>query len=239
LSDAQLELTRITAGYGHTTVIRDINISVPSGSVVAMLGANGAGKTTTLRVVAGLLRPSAGRVTLRDLDITALEPNARARRGLCLIPEGRGIFPSLTVAENLRLQQPTWVKDAQIVDAVFETFPILSERRSQPAGSMSGGQQQMLALARAWLAKPNVVLLDEVSLGLAPVVVDSIFSALRQLAATGVTLLLVEQYVHRALDLADYVLLLDRGSVAYFGPSSDLDDEHLAQTYLGAATETD
>jgi branched-chain amino acid transport system ATP-binding protein len=228
-----LELTGVTAGYGGATVLRDINVAVRPGVIDALLGPNGAGKTTLLRVAAGLLRPTDGVVLVRGVDVTAESPSRRARAGVCLIPEGRGIFRSLSVADNLRLQVPPWRRDAD-VDQALEAFPVLRDRLRQTAGTLSGGQQQMLALARCYLAKPAIVLLDEVSMGLAPRIVDEIFDALLSLAATGVALLLVEQYVSRALQMADTVHLLNRGSITFAGPSTDLDPATVMRGYLGA-----
>jgi branched-chain amino acid transport system ATP-binding protein len=199
-----LQLRAITAGYGRTTVLRDVGLVVPAGKVVALLGPNGAGKTTLLRACAGLLSPSDGQIALHGQEVTRLKPFQRTRLGLCLVPEGRGIFPNLSVKENLALQIPPWKKQGSIEPAL-EAFPILKERLSQTAGSMSGGQQQMLALSRCFLADPKVVLLDEVSIGLAPRIIDEIFQALDTLARAGVSLLLVEQYISRALHAADHL----------------------------------
>jgi branched-chain amino acid transport system ATP-binding protein len=228
-----LELTSVTAGYGAATVLRDIDLTVRAGVIDALLGPNGAGKTTLLRVASGLLRPTAGTVAVGGVDATTQPPSRRARAGVCMIPEGRGIFRSLSVAENLRLQVPPWRRDADLEPALA-AFPVLRDRMRQQAGTLSGGQQQMLALARCWLAEPTIVLLDEVSMGLAPRIVDEIFEALTALAATGVALLLVEQYVDRALQMADTVQLLSRGSIAFAGPSSDLDPATVMSGYLGA-----
>jgi branched-chain amino acid transport system ATP-binding protein len=227
-----LELVGVEAGYERATVLRDVNVSVPSGTILALLGPNGAGKTTLLRAAMGILKPSAGRILIDGKDVTKAAPNVRARAGLCHIPEGRGVFPSLTVRENLRIHVPSWLKDKS-TDAVLDVFPILRERLNQTAGTMSGGQQQMLALARSYLSKPRVVLLDEVSMGLAPKVVDEIFEMIHNLAATGVALVLVEQYVTRALDLAHNVVLLDRGTVAFDGPAHSLDQTAVLRGYLG------
>jgi branched-chain amino acid transport system ATP-binding protein len=226
-----LELVAVSAGYGRTTVLRGVTITVPAGKIVALLGPNGAGKTTLLRTAAGLVRPVSGTVHIGGTDVTDSAPNRRTRAGLCLVPEGRGIFRSLTVRENLRIQIPKWSQDVSI-DGVLGVFPILRERLSQTAGTMSGGQQQMLALARSYLSNPRVVLLDEVSMGLAPKVVDEIFDAIGQLASTGTALLLVEQYVNRAMKLADTVVLLDRGAVAFSGVPSELDQDDVLRGYL-------
>jgi branched-chain amino acid transport system ATP-binding protein len=227
-----LELDGVTAGYGRTTVLRDVSITVEPGSVTALLGPNGAGKTTLLRTAAGLLGPSAGQVKINGADHTKTRAHERARAGLCLIPEGRGIFPNLSVRENLVLQIPPWLKDASY-EAALEAFPILKERLSQRAGSLSGGQQQMLALSRPFLAGPRIVLLDEVSMGLAPRIIDEIFAALVKLSQTGVALLLVEQYVSRALNVSDHVYLLGRGAINFSGAPSQLDEAELTRQYVG------
>jgi branched-chain amino acid transport system ATP-binding protein len=228
-----LELAGITAGYGGTTVLRGVDVSVRSGTIDALLGPNGAGKTTLLRVAAGLLRPGTGSVTVAGADVTRSTPSMRARAGVCLIPEGRGIFRTLSVRDNLRLQVPPW-RRADGLDPALEAFPVLRDRLGAAAGTLSGGQQQMLSLARCYLSSPAVVLLDEVSMGLAPRIVDQIFEALLGLATTGVALLLVEQYVSRALEMADTVHLLSRGTIAFAGPSSGLDPDTVMRGYLGA-----
>jgi branched-chain amino acid transport system ATP-binding protein len=208
-----------------------VTLAVPPSSIVALLGPNGAGKTTLLRVASGLLRPASGEVSVQGVDLTSASATKRTRAGICHIPEGRGIWRSLSVRENLRLQVPPWADWG--VDAALEIFPILRDRLEQTAGTLSGGQQQMLALSRAYLAHPSVVLLDEVSMGLAPKVIEEIFEALGQLAKSGAALLLVEQYVTRALEMADRVVMVDRGSVAFDGVPGDLDEEAVLRGYLG------
>ena len=230
--DLALELRAVDAGYGATTVIHDVSIEVPRSSVVALLGPNGVGKTTTLRVAAGMLRPASGAVVIGGTEVNRTSPFQRARLGVCLIPEGRGIFRSLTVRENLELQVPPWRRNGTI-DAALGAFPVLGQRLQQVAGSLSGGQQQMLALSRAYLSAPKVVLLDEVSMGLAPVVVEAIFGSLRALASTGVSLVLVEQYVNRALEMADVAYLMARGGIVWTGPAAGLDTDALVNAYLG------
>jgi branched-chain amino acid transport system ATP-binding protein len=232
-SPPALAFEAVTAGYGRATVLHDVTLEVPSGAVVAMLGPNGAGKTTALRVAAGLLSPKSGSVVLDGKDVTRTRSHSRVHDGLCLIPEGRGIFPTLTVAENLRLQVPPGAS-ASNIDRVIEEFPVLGGRRNQVAGSLSGGEQQMLALARAYQSSPKVVLVDEVSMGLAPKMVDRVFEKLRDLAEAGIALLLVEQYVHRALELADRVVLIDRGHVAFSGAPETLDEQEIVRRYMGA-----
>jgi len=230
---AALELDDVSAGYGETIVVRGISITVPANSIAALLGANGAGKTTLLRVAAGLLTPRAGRILIDGTDVSREAPHRRAARGLCLVPEGRGIFRSLTVSENLTLHTPPWVRENRVAEAV-EAFPVLGERLNQTAGSLSGGEQQMLALARIYLAKPKIALLDEVSIGLAPIIVEQIFETLASLARTGIALLLVEQYVNRALELCDHAYLISRGQLTFSGAASELDEQAVFQRYLGA-----
>lgn len=230
-----LELTGVDAGYRGTTVLRGVDLAVPPHSVVALLGANGAGKTTLLRVASGLLAPSSGRLVLDGGDVTGLPPHRLVERGVCHVPEGRGVFPSLTVRDNLLLQSPVG-QEAEATELAVSAFPRLGERLDQLAGTMSGGEQQMLALARAYVQNPRFVLLDEVSMGLAPNIVDVIFEFLAVLASSGAALLLVEQYVTRALEVADYVYLLSRGEVAFQGEPCELDAEALAEEYVGAGT---
>jgi branched-chain amino acid transport system ATP-binding protein len=231
-----LELRGIESGYGSITVLRAASLVVEPGSAVALLGPNGAGKTTLLRTAAGLLRPSAGSVLVHGDDLTRREPNGRAKHGLCLIPEGRGVFPNLTVQENLLICTPPWVKRPRL-DAVFEAFPILKDRRSQLAGALSGGQQRMVALSRATLAEPSVVLVDEASMGLAPVAVDVIFAALQTLASGGAALLVVEQYIDRALAMADSVYLIKKGTVTHAGAPDQLKGSSLMNEYMGGVPE--
>jgi branched-chain amino acid transport system ATP-binding protein len=233
--EALLRAENITAGYGESIVLRDVTISVRPSSVVALLGPNGAGKTTLLRTVSGLMRPMSGRIWLRDQEITGRPAEFVARAGLCHVPEGRGIFPSLTVRENLILQAKRGAERAGI-ERIAEMFPELGRRLGQVAGSMSGGEQQMLALARATLSEPSLVVVDEASLGLAPVLVDRIFETFVAITATGTALLIVEQYVPRALEIADTVYLMDRGQVAFGGPADTIDAAELTRRYLGVGS---
>jgi branched-chain amino acid transport system ATP-binding protein len=214
-------------------VLRGVDLKVEAGSVVALLGANGAGKTTLMRTASGLIKTRAGKITVDGEDVQKAEPYSRLRAGLCHIPEGRGVYRGLSVRENLRLSVPPWSKNSAL-DQVLAQFPILGERMNQQAGSMSGGQQQMLAIARAVLAQPKVVLLDEVSHGLAPIIVDEIYASLRELAAQGMALLVVEQYVNRALDLADQVYLIRRGVVTHAGSANAVNEDALVREYMGA-----
>ena len=230
-----LELRGVRAGYAGTSVLRDVDLVVPAGSVVALLGANGAGKTTLLNAASGLLTADAGSIWLNGSDVTALPSHARAARGLCHVPEGRGIFPNLTVRQNIALHVSRSDEDEALALAI-DAFPILGRRLDQLAGTLSGGEQQMLALTAARVRRPDVVLLDEVSTGLAPQVIDEIFRFLGTLAAAGSSLLVVEQYVTRALAFADYVYILRHGSVVFVGEPVELTDESVFDTYLGAVS---
>jgi len=231
-----LEIDNVTAGYGDTVVLRDVTISVPDATVVALLGPNGAGKSTTLRVASGLIGAIRGRVVLDGEDLTALRASVRARKGMCLLPEGRGIFPSLSVRENLIIQSPKG-KESDSIERAVVAFPELGNRLHQVAASLSGGEQQMLALVRTIVSEPKVVLIDEASLGLAPLVVDRVFDTVRRIASTGVSLLLVEQYVTRALELADWVYVLSRGQIVSSRASKDLRAEDVFEQYLGIGAE--
>jgi branched-chain amino acid transport system ATP-binding protein len=232
---AILRVENVMAGYGETVVLRDVTMTVPPASVVALLGPNGAGKTTLLRTISGLIPPMSGRVWLGEEEITRRPTEFVARAGLCHVPEGRGIFPSLTVRENLILQAKRGSERAGI-ERIAATFPELGRRLGQVAGSLSGGEQQMLALARATLSEPTLVVVDEASLGLAPVLVDRIFETFATITASGTALLIVEQYVPRALEIADTVYLMDRGRVAFAGPADGLDGEELTRRYLGVGS---
>jgi branched-chain amino acid transport system ATP-binding protein len=227
-----LELEHVSAGYNTGLVLRDINLVVPDNSVVALLGPNGAGKTTLLRAASGLLPIAEGRLLIDGTDVSSADPHDLAHRGLCHVPEGRGIFRALTVADNLRLQAPRG--DRKALKLAVEAFPRLGERLHQTAGTLSGGEQQMLALARAYVANPTVVLLDEVSMGLAPKIVDEIFEYLHRLTSGGTALLLVEQYITRALELADYVYILNRGQISFAGEPAEIGEQTVLESYLGA-----
>lgn len=229
-----LRLDGIHAGYARVEVLRGVDLVVPANSVVALLGANGAGKTTLLKVAAGFLRPRAGSVTLDGRRVTDRRPYERARGGLCLLPEGRGIFPKLTVRDNIAMHAGGHDVDSA-VDRATTSFPVLGQRLSQIAGTLSGGEQQMLSVARALVTEPKVVLADELSVGLAPIVVDAIFDAVANLRARGCSLLIVEQYVERVLEIADYVYLLHKGSVVFVGEPDQCAGDGVFQRYLGGA----
>jgi branched-chain amino acid transport system ATP-binding protein len=229
----RLELRGVTAAYGDTIALRDVSLVVPAGRVVALLGPNGAGKTTLLSVASGLLRPRSGQVVMDGRDVTGSSPDRMARAGLCHITEGRSVFPGLTVADNLKMfAGRTGASDA--IERAVSAFPRLGQRLAQQAGTMSGGEQQMLALARAYAQQAPLVLLDEVSMGLAPIIVDEIFEFLRRLAEEGHSLLVVEQYVAKALDLADLVYLLVRGRLVFAGEPDEVAGTDIFAHYLGA-----
>jgi branched-chain amino acid transport system ATP-binding protein len=227
-----LRLSGIRAGYGRVEVLRGVDLTVPDGSVVALLGANGAGKTTLLRVAAGLLAPTAGEVLFDGDPVGASPGHVRTRKGLCLIPEGRGIFRPLSVRENLSM----FVGGRQVPAAVgtaVAAFPRLSERLSARAGTLSGGEQQMLAVSRAFLGDYRLIMADELSVGLAPVVVDEIFASIGRLKSEGRSLLVVEQYVDRILDIADYVYILHKGRIAFVGEPAQCRHSGVFEQYLG------
>jgi branched-chain amino acid transport system ATP-binding protein len=228
-----LRLAGVRAGYGRTEVLHGVDLLVPPGTAVALLGANGAGKSTLLRVAAGLLPATGGSVWFGEERIDGLSTHQRTRRGLCLIPEGRAIFRQLTVRQNLAMQVGGKGVDGA-VDRAVAAFPMLGERLGQVAGTLSGGQQQMLAVARALVTDPAVVLADELSVGLAPVVVDEIFAAVAALRAAGRSLLIVEQYVDRALAVADYVYILHKGRIAFVGEPAQCQAEDVYRQYLGS-----
>jgi branched-chain amino acid transport system ATP-binding protein len=222
----------ITAGYDDTVVLRDVTLEVRPGQVVALLGPNGAGKTTLLRTVAGQLPVRSGTLHLGGEDVTGRPAYWLARKGLCHIPQGRAIFPNLSVRENLILQSPRGL-EAQSAERALTAFPFLGTKLKQTAGSLSGGEQQMLAMVRSYVADPRLVLVDEASMGLAPVIVDRLFGFLATIVAAGASLLIVEQYVSRALDLAGYVYLLSRGSIVAQGKASAMRGEDIFSKYLG------
>jgi branched-chain amino acid transport system ATP-binding protein len=229
---AALELCAVSSGYGRTTILRDIDLTVHSGSVTALLGPNGAGKSTLLGTASGVIRPQRGQVLLDGIDVSKHTPNERCRMGLCHIPEGRAIFRSLTVRENLRLHAFRGEEDLAI-DRAVDSFPILGSRLSQVAGTLSGGEQQMLAMARAYARAQRLVLVDEASLGLAPIVVDEIFGFLHDLTAGGASLLLVDQFVTRALSMANKAYVISRGQIVFAGTPDELQRDDVFQKYLG------
>lgn len=227
-----VELRNVTAGYGRAAVLEDVSFCVEPNSVTAVLGANGAGKTTLLRVIGGSIIARTGSVHLHGTDVSKATTWRRSRAGLASVPEGRGIFRTLTVQDNLRLSVPR-LRQNEAVSVALDIFPALQSRLSNTAGQLSGGQQQMLAVARAFIANPTVVLIDEVSMGLAPQVIDTLFESLHRLRSSGAALIIVEQYVRRALDIADAVVVLSNGRVAHAGSAASVDEDALARTYHG------
>jgi branched-chain amino acid transport system ATP-binding protein len=232
-----LALRDVDVAYGDLPALRGVSLMVEAGEIISVVGANGAGKTTMLRTVSGLLRPRAGEILLDGARVDRLPTHAVVERGVVHVPEGRKIFPSLTVRENLELGSYTpraRAERGQSLDRVIALFPILGERRRQAAGTLSGGQQQMLAIGRALMALPRILMLDEPSLGLAPLVVQEIFRIIGEINRAGVTILLVEQNTQQALALAQRGYVLENGRVVLVGRGSELlDNEHVRRAYLG------
>ncbi len=242
-ADATLSLQDVEVAYGAIAAVKGISIEVAPGELVALVGSNGAGKTTTLRTISGLLRPRVGRIRYGATDLTRLSPHRIVAQGICHAPEGRQIFGTLTVRENLMLgtvRRPDRRDSAAIgadLDRVFTYFPVLNERLGQTGGTLSGGEQQMLAIGRALMAKPRLLLLDEPSLGLAPVLVDRIFAVIAQLKAAGTTILLVEQNARKALQVADRAYVLETGRVVLAGLAADLAaNPDVERAYLGGVS---
>jgi len=232
-----LSMENVTTGYGKAQVLKKVNISLEKGEIVALIGANGAGKTTSLRCITGIIKPWEGTIKFNNQKIDALEPYEIVSFGISYCPEGRDIFANLSVYENLKVGAYL-VKDRREfksnLNRIYELFPRLQERRNQIAGSLSGGEQQMLAIGRALMSKPNVLLLDEPSLGLAPIIMESIFETIKQVNSSGTSILLVEQNVSLALDLAERAYVLEKGEIKLSGESKDLrESEYVKNSYLG------
>ena len=229
-----VELVDVRSAYGRIEVLHGVNLKVPPGSVFALLGPNGAGKTTTLKVIDGRQRAASGCVHIAGRHVNGASTDSLTRAGVCGIPEGRGIFPNLTVAENLRMMthvMPGLAFD-QVQDRAYARFPILGERRAQLAGTLSGGQQQMLAMSRPIVCEPALLLVDDLSMGLAPLIVAELYEVLGQLAADGTAILLVEQFARTALAIADYAAIMVQGRIVTVGQPDDLGDD-VAAAYLG------
>ncbi len=237
MSDVLLSVQHLVAGYGEVQVLWGVDLEVAEGSLTTVVGANGAGKSTTLRAVAGTLRPHAGQVIFDGENVTRLPAHGKAERGLVLVPEGRQLFADMTVAENLEMgaySRRAARNKARNLEQVFTYFPRVKERLRQKAGTLSGGEQQMLALARGLMADPKVLMIDEMSLGLAPVLAQQLFRVLKQLRSDGLTVLLVEQNVHLALALADHAYVMAEGRVRMQGPAQEVaGSDEVRRSYLG------
>ena len=230
-----LEVRELRSGYGRVEVLRGVDLVVPRGSVVALMGPNGAGKTTLLNTVAGFVPVTAGCVHVAGLHVNGVAPETFAKAGVCSIPEGRGSFPNLTIRENLRVFSHASSKSmSEVESAAFANFPRLAERRSQLAGTLSGGERQMLSMCRAFVSDPALLLLDEISMGLAPIVVSELYETVGQLAAGGIAILLVEQFAAAAMKVADYAAVMRQGRIETFGEPSDV-SESLTESYLRRA----
>jgi branched-chain amino acid transport system ATP-binding protein len=236
-SSPVLEIERLRAGYGEVQILRDVSLKVEAGEMVTLVGSNGAGKSTLLNTICGIVRPTAGRVRLDGTDITGWPSEAIVAEGITQVPEGRRLFPQMTVYENLVIGAYRR-RDGQgiqrDIEAMYDLFPILKERQRQRAGSMSGGEQQMCAIARGLMARPRILILDELSLGLAPIMLDVLVDGLRRVHAEGTTVFVVEQDVATAFDLATTGYVLENGSVVLAGPTHELrTNPHVKKAYLG------
>ncbi len=239
-----LEVKDLRVGYGHVQAVRGVSFSVPAGAIVTLIGPNGAGKSSTLAAIAGLVRPRGGRIVLDGRDVTGLLAHAAVEAGIVLVPEGRAILARMTIEENLVLaaeSRPAALPRAErapAIEAQYARFPLLGERRRSLAGTLSGGEQQMLAIARGLLARPRILMLDEPSMGLAPQLVERIFDLVSAIHAEGTTLLLVEQNARTALAVSDHAYVLERGEIALEGPSELLAaDPRVQAAYLGGDVE--
>ena len=234
-SPPALELRDIRAAYGRIEVLHGVSICVPAGCVFALLGANGAGKSTIHKVASGRLEPTSGCVHVAGVHVNGAGPDQLARAGVCTIPEGRGVFPNLTITENLKMMTyKGGLRGRDVEERAFARFPRLKERRKQLAGTLSGGEQQMLAMARALVTEPSLLLLDEISIGLAPIIVGQLYDIVQQLRDEGLSILLVEQFAQTALAVADYAAVMAHGVVTAVGEPNDIAEE-LSAAYLGGA----
>ncbi|MBR0382902.1 MAG: ABC transporter ATP-binding protein [Eubacterium sp.] len=234
---AMLEIKDLEVYYGMIQAIKGISFEVNQGEVIALIGANGAGKTTTLQTITGMLQAKAGSIIFEGKDITRVPGHKIVAMGMAHVPEGRRVFSNLTVYENLKLGAFTKKNKKEIEETlgrVYQSFPRLQERRNQSAGTLSGGEQQMLAMGRALMSKPRIILMDEPSMGLSPIFVEEIFSIIRQISAEGTTVLLVEQNAKKALSIADRAYVLETGTIALSGPAQELmNNESIKKAYLG------
>lgn len=235
--NTQLELQQVNSGYGEIEVLSDVSARAKEGEIVSIIGANGAGKSTLLKTVFGILRPTSGHILFEGKDIVRMSPLERLRQGISFVPEGRSNFPEMTVQENLEMGAYIRSDSEQIAmdsNALVERFPILKEKRHIPAGNLSGGQQQMLEIAIALMLKPKLLMIDEPTLGLAPVLVKEVFAELQKINQGGTTILLVEQNAKRALEISDYAFVLELGEVRFEGPAQELARrEEIIEAYLG------
>ena len=231
-----LELRKVVAGYGNIQALKSVDLSVPAGAVVSLIGANGAGKTTTMKVIMGLIKPDSGEILFQGKSLRGTPVHEVVGQGISLVPEGRNILARMTVLENLEMGAYQRHDDeiSKDIHKVFDRFPILAERKNQLGGTLSGGQQQMLAIGRALMSRPALLLLDEPSMGLAPLVVADIFRVIQEISQTGTTILLVEQNVRQALKIADYAYVMETGKIVYSGQSKELkNNDFIKKSYLG------
>ena len=235
MSDPILTVEDLRVSYGRVEAVRGVSFTAEQGSLVTLVGANGAGKSSVINAVSGMLRPAGGRITFEGADVTRTPAHKLVARGLVQVPEGRQILSTLTIEENLRMGAwHTGSTAQQSIDAMYDRFPVLAQRRALPAGALSGGEQQMLAIARALVAKPTVMLMDEPSMGLAPKIVDEVFRVIGEIRASGTTVVLVEQNARRALRAADHGYVLQSGAIVHSGPAAELlADERIVEAYLG------
>ena len=232
-----LEVKDLKVSYGKIEAIKGISLNVKKGEIVTLVGANGAGKTTLLKTISGILKPSAGVINFEDKDIQSIAPHNRVLEGLCQAPEGRGIFPGMTVLENLEMgkySRPDWKNELkEDLDRIYTLFPRLKERQSQAGGTLSGGEQQMLSIGRALMSRPRLLLLDEPSMGLAPMFIQQIFNIIREIQTQGVSILLVEQNAAQALSCANRAYILETGNIVKEGAGKDLlNDDAIKKAYL-------
>ncbi|HEX6394716.1 MAG TPA: ABC transporter ATP-binding protein [Acidimicrobiales bacterium] len=234
-AEPALEVIGLRAGYGRVEVLHGVNLTVPRGSVLALMGPNGAGKTTLLNVASGFVRPTAGCVHVSGLHVNGVAPYVFAKAGVCSIPEGRGTFPNLTVRENLRVFSHAGTATMDWIEhSAYTTFPRLAERSNQLAGTLSGGERQMLSMCRAFVSEPALLLLDEISMGLAPIIVSELYEKVADLARSGIAILLVEQFAAAAMKVADYAAVMRQGRIEVFGEPADVAGA-LTEAYLGVA----
>jgi len=228
-----LAVEKLDARHGLLQAVRDVSLAIAEGETLAIVGANGAGKTTLLRTIAGAHRPASGRIVFDGVDVTSVPPHRRVRMGIALVPEGRRLFPGLTVEENLLVARRAGRPGPWTVESVLSAFPLLAPRRKSRAASLSGGEQQATAIGRALMTNPRLVLLDEVSLGLAPVAVDGVYRSLETLIEGGTTIVLVEQDLNRALSVANRVICMLEGRIVLEGPAGELTRERVTEAYFG------